>query len=111
MSRASIYPELVHIVSEVIGGRRPHLQFLFHKCVSCSKNLKMRLYNTYIFLTFSASAFLLFFKEMFCWYAFYQGLFGPDHQIIDHNFKTAITNTSKLGDFLFLSIGHILAEF
>ena len=39
------------------------------------------------------------------------GLFGPDHQIIDHNSKTALSSTSKLGDFLFLSIRHILAEF
>ena len=27
------------------------------------------------------------------------GLFGPDHQIIDHNSKTALSSTSKLGDF------------
>ena len=27
------------------------------------------------------------------------GLFGPDHQIIDHNSKTAPSGTSKLGDF------------
>ena len=26
------------------------------------------------------------------------GLFGPDHQIIDHNSKTALSSTSKLGD-------------
>ena len=39
------------------------------------------------------------------------GAFGPDHQIIDHNSKTAPSSTSKLADFLFLSIGHILAEF
>ena len=39
------------------------------------------------------------------------GLFGPDHQIIDHNVKTALSSTSKLGDFFFLSIRHILAEF
>ena len=39
------------------------------------------------------------------------GLFGPDHQIIDHNSKTALSSTSKPGDFLFLSIRHILAEF
>ena len=39
------------------------------------------------------------------------GLFGPDHQIIGHNSKTAPSSTSKLGDFLFLSIRHILAEF
>ena len=38
------------------------------------------------------------------------GLFGPDHQIIDHNSETALSSTSKLGDFLFLSIRHILAE-
>ena len=38
------------------------------------------------------------------------GLFGPDHQIIDRNFKTALSSTFKLGNFLFLSIGHILAE-
>ena len=36
---------------------------------------------------------------------------GPDNQIIDHNSKTALSSTSKLGDFLFLSIRHILAEF
>ena len=36
---------------------------------------------------------------------------GPDHQIIDHNSKTALSSTSKLGDCLFLSIRHILAEF
>ena len=41
----------------------------------------------------------------------YGGLFGPDHQIIDHNSKTALSSTSKLGDFLFLSIRHTLAEF
>ena len=39
------------------------------------------------------------------------GLFDPDHQIIDHNSKTTLSSTSKLGDFLFLSIRHILAEF
>ena len=39
------------------------------------------------------------------------GEFGPDHQIIDHNSKTALSSTSKLGDFLFLSITYILAEF
>ena len=39
------------------------------------------------------------------------GFFGPDHQIIDHNSKTALSSTSKLGDFLFLSIRHTLAEF
>ena len=39
------------------------------------------------------------------------GAFGLDHQIIDHNSKTALSSTSKLGDFLFLSIRHILAEF
>ena len=39
------------------------------------------------------------------------GLFGTDHQIIDHNSKTALSSTSKLGDFLFLSIRHTLAEF
>ena len=39
------------------------------------------------------------------------GAFGTDHQIIDHNSKTALSSTSKLGDFLFLSIRHILAEF
>ena len=38
-------------------------------------------------------------------------LFGPDHQIIDRNSKTALSSTSKLGNFLFLSIRHILAEF
>ena len=36
---------------------------------------------------------------------------GPDHQIIDHNSKTAQSSTSKLGDFQFLSISDILAEF
>ena len=40
-----------------------------------------------------------------------RGLFGPDRQIIDHNSETALCSTSKLGDFYFLSIGHILAEF
>ena len=39
------------------------------------------------------------------------GLFGPDHQIIDRNSKTALSSTSKLGNFLFLSIRHVLAEF
>ena len=39
------------------------------------------------------------------------GLFGPDHQIIDHNSKTALSNTSKLDDFSFLSIRHVLAGF
>ena len=39
------------------------------------------------------------------------GLFGQDHPIIDHNSKMALSNTFKLGRFLFLSIGHILAEF
>ena len=39
------------------------------------------------------------------------GLFGSDHQIIDHNTKTALSSTSKLGDLLLLSIRHILAEF
>ena len=39
------------------------------------------------------------------------GLFGPDHQIIDHTSKTALSSTSKLGDFLFLSIRHTLVEF
>ena len=38
------------------------------------------------------------------------GLFGPDHQIIDRNSKTALSSTSKLGNFLFSSIRHILAE-
>ena len=39
------------------------------------------------------------------------GLFGPaDHQVIDDNSKTALSSTSKLGDFYFLSIRHILAE-
>ena len=38
------------------------------------------------------------------------GLFGLDHQLIDHNSKTALSSTSKLGEFLFLSIRHILAE-
>ena len=27
------------------------------------------------------------------------GLFGPDHQIIDHNSKTALSSTSRIGDF------------
>ena len=39
------------------------------------------------------------------------GLFGPDHQIIDDNAKTALSSTSKLSDLLFLSVGHIVAEF
>ena len=39
------------------------------------------------------------------------GLLGPDYQIIDHNSKTALSGTSKLGDFVLLSIRHILAEF
>ena len=39
------------------------------------------------------------------------GLFGQDHPIIDHNSKMALSNTFELGRFLFLSIGHILAEF
>ena len=39
------------------------------------------------------------------------GLFGPDHQIIDRNSKMALSSTSKLRNFLFLSIRHILAEF
>ena len=39
------------------------------------------------------------------------GAFGPDHQIIDHNSKPALSIRSKLGDVLFLSIRHILAEF
>ena len=39
------------------------------------------------------------------------GLSGPDYQIIDHDSKTALSRASKLGDFLFLSIRHILAEF
>ena len=38
------------------------------------------------------------------------GLFGQDHQIIDHSSETALSSTSKLGDFLFLAIRHILAE-
>ena len=29
------------------------------------------------------------------------GLFGQDHHIIDHNSKMALSNTSKLGHFLF----------
>ena len=41
----------------------------------------------------------------------YGGLFGPDHQIIDSNSKKAKPRTSKLGDFDFLSIRHIMAEF
>ena len=32
------------------------------------------------------------------------GLFGPDHQIIDPNSKTAQCGTSKLGDLQFLCI-------
>ena len=40
-----------------------------------------------------------------------RGLFGPDYQIINHNAKTALSSTSKLGDFLFLSIRHTLAKF
>ena len=39
------------------------------------------------------------------------GLFGPDHQIINLSSKTALSSTSKLGNILFLFIGHILAEF
>ena len=39
------------------------------------------------------------------------GAFCPDHQVIDHNSKTALSSTSKLGAFLLLSIRHILAEF
>ena len=39
------------------------------------------------------------------------GLFGPDHQIIDHNSKTALSSTSKLGDFFVLSITHIFQNF
>ena len=39
------------------------------------------------------------------------GLSGPDLQIDDSNSKTAQPSTSKLGDFYFLSIRHILAEF
>ena len=35
---------------------------------------------------------------------------GLDHQIIDHNSKTALYSTSKLGDFDFLSIRQIFAE-
>ena len=38
-------------------------------------------------------------------------LFIPDHQIIHRNSKTALSSTSKLGDFYFLSIRHMLAEF
>ena len=38
-------------------------------------------------------------------------LVSPDHQIIDHNYKTALSSTSKLGDLYFLPIRHILAEF
>ena len=38
-------------------------------------------------------------------------LFRQDHQIIDHNSKMALSSTSKLGNFSFLSIRHILAEF
>ena len=33
-----------------------------------------------------------------------RGLFGPDHQIIDHSSKAAPSSTSKLGEVLFLSI-------
>ena len=39
------------------------------------------------------------------------GDFGPNLQIIDYNSKTAQSTTSNLGDFLFLSIRHNLAEF
>ena len=39
------------------------------------------------------------------------GLFGPDNQIIDRNSETNLSRTSKLGDILFLSMRHILAEF
>ena len=38
-------------------------------------------------------------------------LFGPDHHIIDYNSKTALSSTSKLGAFLFLSTRHILQNF
>ena len=38
-------------------------------------------------------------------------LFDLNYQIIDHNSQTALSSTSKLGDLLFLSIRHILAEF
>ena len=38
-------------------------------------------------------------------------LVSPDHQIINHNYKTALSSTSKLGDLYFLPIRHILAEF
>ena len=38
------------------------------------------------------------------------GLFGTDHQIIDQNSRTALSSTSKLGDFLFLSIRHIFGK-
>ena len=37
------------------------------------------------------------------------GLFSMDHQIIDHNSKTAQSSTFKLGDFQCLFIRHILA--
>ena len=40
----------------------------------------------------------------------YEGV-GPDHQIIDRNSKTVLSSTSNLGNFLFLSIRQILAEF
>ena len=40
-----------------------------------------------------------------------EGLFGPDHQIIDHKSETALFSISKLGDFLYLSIRKILAAF
>ena len=36
------------------------------------------------------------------------GLFGLDHEIIDHNSTTALSSTTKLGDFLFSTIRHIL---
>ena len=41
----------------------------------------------------------------------YGGPFCPDHQIIDHNSKIALSSTSKLGDFLFSSVRQILVEF
>ena len=38
------------------------------------------------------------------------GLLGPDHQIIEHNYETALSSTSKLAAFLFLYINHIFSE-
>ena len=38
------------------------------------------------------------------------GLFGPNHQIINHNSKAALFNTSKLGDLFVLLENHENAE-